>query len=60
MASNWMFNNGIDNDEDIPTKGKGMSRSKAEEIVHVRENHAYGHYVYDSDEYQSAKKVLER
>ena len=54
MASNWMFNNGIDDDEEPSGR---MSRRKARRIRDVSRK-SHGGYVYDYDDRKAAEEVL--
>ena len=59
MASDWMFNCGLDNDEEVGShKSSRMSRRKAKRIRDVSINTHYGGYVYDYDERKEAQEVL--
>lgn len=57
MASNWMFNNGLDDDEEVSSSSR-MSRRKAKRIRDVSRNHTYGGYVYDYDDRKAAEATL--
>ena len=54
MASNWMFNNGLDDDEDV---GSRMSRRKALRIRDISRK-SHGGYVYDYDDRKAAEATL--
>ena len=54
MASNWMFNTGIDDDEDV---GSRMSRRKALRIRDISRK-SHGGYVYDYDDRKAAEATL--
>ena len=54
MASNWMFNNGLDDDEDV---GSHMSRRKALRIRDISRK-SHGGYVYDYDDRKAAQETL--
>ena len=54
MASNWMSNCGLDDDEDI---GSHMSRRKALRIRDVSRK-SHGGYVYDYDDRKAAEATL--
>ena len=54
MASDWMFNTGIDNDEDV---GSRMSRRKALRIRDISRK-SHGGYVYDYEDSKEAQEVL--
>lgn len=53
MASDWMFNNGLDDDSDSGL----MSRRKALRIRDVSRK-SHGGYVYDYDERKAAEATL--
>lgn len=57
MASNWMFNNGLDDDEEVSNSSR-MSRRKAKRIRDVSKNSHYGGYVYDYDDRKAAEATL--
>ena len=54
MASDWMFNCGLDDDEDV---GSRMSRRKALRIRDVSRK-SHGGYVYDYDDRKAAEATL--
>ena len=54
MASNWMFNTGLDDDSD---DGSHMSRRKALRIRDVSRK-SHGGYVYDYDDRKAAEATL--
>ena len=54
MASNWMFNTGLDDDEDV---GSRMSRRKALRIRDISRK-SHGSYVYDYDDRKAAEATL--
>ena len=54
MASNWMFNTGLDDDEDV---GSRMSRRKALRIRDISRK-SHGGYVYDYDDRKAAEATL--
>ena len=54
MASNWMFNTGLDDDEDV---GSQMSRRKALRIRDISRK-SHGGYVYDYDDRKAAEATL--
>ena len=54
MASNWMFNTGLDDDDDV---GSRMSRRKALRIRDVSRK-SHGGYVYDYDDRKAAEATL--
>ena len=56
MASNWMFNNGLDDDSEVSNSSR-MSRRKARRIRDTS-NKSYGGYVYDYDDRKEAQEVL--
>lgn len=53
MASNWMFNNGLDDDSD---SGQ-MSKRKARHVRDVSRK-SHGGYVYDYEDRKEAEAVL--
>jgi hypothetical protein len=53
MASNWMFNNGLDDDSD---SGQ-MSKRKARRVRDVSRK-SHGGYVYDYEDRKEAEAVL--
>ena len=56
MASNWMFNCGLDDDEEVSNNSR-MSRRKALRIRDVSRK-SHGGYVYDYDERKEAEATL--
>ena len=54
MASDWMFNTGLDDDEDA---GSRMSRRKALRIRDISRK-SHGGYVYDYDDRKAAEATL--
>lgn len=54
MASNWMFNTGLDDDDDV---GSRMSRRKALRIRDISRK-SHGGYVYDYDDRKAAEATL--
>lgn len=56
MASNWQFNCGLDDDEEV-SKSSRMSRRKALRIRDISRK-SHGGYVYDYEDRKQAEAVL--
>ena len=58
--SDWQFHAGNDFDDGSFPSGRNSKRRRSKEIVEAYEEHTYGGYAYDYEEYAEAKDYLER